>query len=147
MCKGLSCFKIISTKIIKYKNNFNYCWNYGPSTLLLHFIKYRPDQLNSNHTKIAVNSTIQFLKAALKEMPAKSLNFFGPLTTKWRPCKMFVKLNGKHLLMANIFKLHEYQRFALMKMHNMCKIWFDNKIFSLWKRLVFDYRAVENAIF
>ena len=115
----ISCFKIISIKIIKYKNNFNYCWNYGPSTLLLHFIKYRPDQLNSNHTKIAVNSTIQFLKAALKEMPAKSLNFFGPLTTKWRPCKMFVKLNGKHLLMANIFKLHEYQTFGLMKMHNM----------------------------
>ena len=58
----------------------------------------------------------------LKEMSAKSLKFFGPPTTKWRPCKIFGKLNGNHLLMANIFKLHEYQTFGLMKMHNMCKI-------------------------
>ena len=75
------------------------------------------------------------------------MKFFGPPTTKWRPCKIFAKLNGNHLLMANIFKLHEYQTFGLMKMHNMCKIWFANNIFSLWKRLVYDWRTVENAIF
>ena len=28
---------------------------------------------------------------------------------------MFVKLNGNYLLMANIFKLHEYNTFGLMK--------------------------------
>ena len=31
------------------------------------------------------------------------------------------KLNGNHLLMANTFKLQEYQTFGLMKMHNMNK--------------------------
>ena len=51
-------------------------------------------------------------------MSAKSLKFFGPPTTKLRPFEE----NGNHLLMANILKLHEYQTFGLMKMHNMCKI-------------------------
>ena len=64
-------------------------------------------------------------------MSAKSFKFFGPPTTKWQPYKIFAKLNGNHLLIANIFKHHEYQTFGLMKIHNMCKIWFANKIFSL----------------
>ena len=72
---------------------------------------------------------------------------FGPPTTEWRPCKIFAKLNGNHLLMANIFKLHACQTFGLMKMHNMSKIWFPNNIFSLWKSLVYDERVVENATF
>ena len=38
-----------------------------------------------------------------------------------------------HLLVSNIFKLHEYQTFGLMEMHNMYKIWFANNIFSLWR--------------
>ena len=69
------------------------------------------------------------------------MKFFDPPTTKWRPCKIFAKLNGNHLLMANIFKLHEYQTFGLMKMHNMCKIWFANKIFSLlrWNKKYFSW--------
>ena len=67
--KGLSYFK-------NWEIGINYCWNYGPSKLLLHFIKYCLDQLNNKHKKIAVN----------------------------------------HLLMANIFKLHQYQAFRLMKM-------------------------------
>ena len=118
----------------------NYCWNYRPSKLLLHFMEYRLDQLNSKNTKIAVNSEIQYLECCfLKEMSAKSLKFFGPPTTKWRPCKIFAKLNGNHLLMANIFKLHEYQKFGLMKIHNMCKNRFANKIFSLlrWNKKFF----------
>ena len=49
--------------------------------------------------------------------------------------------------MDNIFKLYEYQTFGLLKMHNMYKIWFANNIFILWKRLVYDWRVVENAIF
>ena len=39
-----------------------YCWNYGPSKLLLHFIEYRLDQLNKKHSKIAVNSAIQYFE-------------------------------------------------------------------------------------
>ena len=50
-------------------------------------------------------------------MSAKHLKFFGPPTTKWRPSKIFAKLYTNHLLMANIFKLHKYQTFGLMKMH------------------------------
>ena len=70
--KGLSYFK-------NWGIGINYCWNYGPSKLLLHFIKYCLDQLNNKHKKLAVN----------------------------------------HLLMANIFKLHQYQAFRLMKMYDI----------------------------
>ena len=74
-------------------------------------------------------------------MSAKSLKLFSPLTTKGRCCKIFAKLNGNHLLMANIFKLHKYQTFGLMKTRNMCKIWFANKIFSLlrWNKKYFSW--------
>ena len=43
-----------------------YCWNYGRSKLLLHFIEYHLDQLNNKYTKTAVNSKMKFLKAAIK---------------------------------------------------------------------------------
>ena len=56
-------------------------------------------------------------------------------------------LNKNHLLMANISKLHECRTFGLIKMHNTCKIWFANNIFSLWESLVYDKRAVTNGIF
>ena len=99
----------------------NYCWNYRPSELLLQFIEYRLDQLNNKHTKIALNSAIEYFKGCSqkKKISAKKLELFGPPTTKWRPSKVFAKLNGHHLLMANIFKLHKYQMFGLIKMH-MC---------------------------
>ena len=118
----------------------HYCWNYGPSKLLLLFIEYLLDQLNSKHTKIAVNSAMQYFEGC-SQMSAKSLKIFGLPTTKWWPCKIFAKLNGNHLLMANIFKLHEYQTFGLMKIHNMCKIWFASKIFSLirWNKYFHDF--------
>ena len=66
---------------------------------------------------------------------------FGPPTTKWRPCKVFANLNGNNFLMANIFKFREYQTFGLMKIHNMSKIWFANKIFSLlrWNKKYFSW--------
>ena len=63
-------------------------------------------------------------------MSANSLKFFSLPTTKWQPCKIFAKLKRNYLLMANILKPHECQTFDLMKIHNMCKIWFANKIFS-----------------
>ena len=81
-------------------------------------IEYQLDQLNNKHKKI--ENTI-FQKSLLKEMSGKSLKFFGPTTTKRRSFKIFAKLNGNHLLVANIFKLHEYQTFGLMKMHNMTR--------------------------
>ena len=74
-------------------------------------------------------------------MSAKSLKVFGQPTTKWWLCKIFAKLNGNHLLMTNIFKLQEYQTFGLMKIRNICKIWFANKIFSLlrWIKNYFSW--------
>ena len=81
----------------------------------------------------------KFWRPLSKEMSAKSLKFFGPPTTKWRPCKIFAKLNGNHLLMANIFKLHKYQTFGLIKIHNMSKIWFANNKFNFlrWNKKTF----------
>ena len=122
--KGLSYWK-------KWRVVVNYCWNYGPSKLLLHFIEYRLDQLNSKHTKIAVNSAIQYFEGCSQKKCLLKVWSFLVHPQQWRPCKISGKLNGNHLLMANIFKLHEYQTFGLMKMHNMCKIWFANNIFSL----------------
>ena len=130
------------SKILSYLKNWGigvkYCWNYGPSKLLVNFIEYRLDQLNKKHTKIAVNSTMQYFEGSSQKKCLLKVWIFGLPTTKWRPCKIFAKLNGNHLLMANIFKLHEYQTFGLMKMHNMSKIWFANNKFSLWKSLVYD---------
>ena len=96
--------------ILKNKGiGVSYCLNYGPSKLLLHLIEYLLDQLNKKHTKTAVNSTIQFFwKPLSEEICGKSLKLFGPRTTKWQPCKIFAKLKGNHLLIANIFKLHKY---------------------------------------
>ena len=123
----------------KWGVGVNYCWNYGPSKLLLHFIEYRLDQLNSKHTKIAVNSAIQYFEGcSQKKCLLKVWSFLVHPPQNSGPVNFFAKLNGIHVLMTNIFKLHEYQTFGLMKMHNMCKIWFANKIFSLWKSLVYD---------
>ena len=58
--KGLSYLK-------KWGVEVNYCWNYGPSKLLLHFIEYRLDQLNSKHTKTAENSTIQHFEGCSRK--------------------------------------------------------------------------------
>ena len=89
--------------------------------MLLKVIEHRLVQLNNKHTKITVNSAIQYFEGcSQKKMSPKSLKLLGPPTIKWQPCKVFEKLNGNHLLMANIFKLHKYQTFGLMKMHNMC---------------------------
>ena len=110
------------------------CWNYRPLKLLLHSIEYHLDQLNKKHTKIAENSAIQYFEGcSQKKCLLKVWSFLVH-----PPCKIFAKLNRNHLLMANIFKLHEYQTFGLMKMHDMCKIWFANNIFSLWKSLVYN---------
>ena len=133
--------QIYGQRFIIFKNRsieVNYCWNYRPSKLLLHFTEYRLDQLNSNHTKIAVNSAIQYFEGCCLKKCLLKFEVFWSTHHKMRPSKIFVKLNGNHLLMANIFKLHKYQTFRLMAIHNTCKIWFANKIFSLWKNLVCD---------
>ena len=126
----------------------NYCWNYEPSKLLLHFIEYRLDQLNSTHTNSSKLDNTVFWRLLSKEISAKSLMFFGPPTTKWRPCKIFVKLNSNYLLMANIFKLHKYKTFGLMKMNNMCKITYDLQItYSVCGKVWFTINGPSKMLF
>ena len=73
-------------------------------------------------------------------MSGKSSKCDCPPTRKWRPCKIFAKLNGNHLLMDINFKPRKYQTF-------MSKVWFAYNNFSLWKSLVYDKWGVKNAIF
>ena len=91
--------------------------------------------------EVAVNSAMQYFEGSSQKKCILKVWIFGLPTTKWRPCKMFAKLNGNHLLMTNIFKLHEYQTFGLTKMRNMNKIWFANNRFNLlrWNKKYFSW--------
>ena len=62
-----------------------------------------------------------FWKLTPKQVFVESLEFFDPPTTKWRFFKFFRKLNGNHILMANCSKLHKYQKFVLIELHNLSK--------------------------
>ena len=134
-------------KVLSHLKNWgigvNYCWNYGSSKLLLHFIQYRLDHFNNRHTKIAVNSTIQFFKSHYQKKCL--LKVFRCIHHKMTALQYFLEIETK--LSFNTFKLHKYQIFPLMKIHNMNKIWFGDNKFSLWKSLVYDWQAVENTIF
>ena len=81
-----------------------------------HWISSKSTQYYQAHKNSSKLNNIIFWRPPSKGMSAKSLKFFDPPTRKWRPCKIFAKLNGNHLLMANIFKLHKYQTFCLMEM-------------------------------
>ena len=128
MGKGLSYLK-------NWGIGINYCWNYGPSKLLLHYIKYRLDQLNKKHTKIAVNSAIQYFEScSQKKFLLKVWSFLVHPPQNGVSVKFLRNwTETNHLLVANIFKLYKYRTFSLMKMHSMCKIWFASNIFSLWR--------------
>ena len=123
--KGLSYLK-------KWGIGVKYCWSYGPSNLLLDFSEYRLDQLNSKHTKIAVNSAIQYCLFSKgysqKEISLKSLKLFGPCTTKRRLCGQYFQTS----LISDIW---------FNEIHNMCKIWFANKICNLlrWSKKYFSW--------
>ena len=98
----------------KWGVGVNYCWNYGPSKLLLHLVEYRVNQLNSKHTKIAVNSAIQYFEGyCQKKCLLKVWSFLIHPPQNGGPVKFLRNWT------------------EIMKMHNMCKIWFANKIFSL----------------
>ena len=118
MGKGLSYLK-------NWGIGVNYCWNFGPSKLLLHFIEYHLDQLKSKHTKIAINSATQYFEGCFqKKCLLKVWSFLFHPPQNRGPVKFLRNwTETNYLLMANIFKLQEYQIFGLVKMHNMCKIW------------------------
>ena len=74
------------------------------------------------------------------------MNPFGPPTKKWRACKNFAKLNGNHLLMANLFKLHKYQTIGLLK----CIIWAKSNLAILnpvCKKFVLRLTGCRNCYF
>ena len=125
MGKGLSYLK-------NWGIGVNYCWNFGPSKLLLHFIEDRPDQLNSKHTKIPINSTIQYFEGCCQKKCLLKIWFFLFHPPKnCGPVKILRnRTETNYLLMANIFKLNECQTVGLIKMHDIWKIWFVNNIFS-----------------
>ena len=129
MGKGLSYLK-------NWGIGVNYCWNYRPSKLLLHFIEYHLDQLNNKYTKITVNSGIHYFERCPQKkclLKIWRILFYSPQTGG--PVKFLWNwTETDHLLIANSFILQKYQAFGLMKMHNMCKIWFVNNIFSLLRR-------------
>ena len=90
--------KYLGKGLLYLKNwvtGINYCWNYRPSKLLLHFIEYRLDQHNSKHTKTAVNSAIQYFDGCSQKKCLLKVWRFGPPTTKWRPCKIFCEIERK----------------------------------------------------
>ena len=82
------------------------------------------------HTRIAANSPIQFLESHYQKNSLVKVFSTHP-KQKCGPLEIYAKLNWYHLLMAHIFKLHEYQTSGFMKVHNMSKICFVNIKFSL----------------
>ena len=123
-------------KALSYLKNWgigvNYCWNFGSSKLLLHFIEDRLDQLNSKHTKIAINSAIQYFEGcSQKKFLLKVWSFLFHPPKNCASVKILRnRTETNHHLMVNIFKLNECQTFGLIKIYNICKIWFANNIFS-----------------
>ena len=55
-------------------------------------------------------------------MSAKSVNFLVQPPQNDGPENVFAQSNGNHPLMANTFKLDDYQTFGLMKNHKKRKI-------------------------
>ena len=99
----------------------NYCWSYGPPNLLFRFFRYRLCHLDKRQANSRKLGNTFFWKLAPKQVFLESFKFFEPPTTKWRPFKFFVKLNGNHILMANFSKLRKYQTFVLIELHNLSK--------------------------
>ena len=150
--KTVDIFNFLS---VKYFNNFllflktwhirvSYCWNYRSSNLLFRFCRCYLGHLNNRQTKIAENWTIHFFwKLTSKKVFGESFKFFDPPPTKRRSFKLFAKLIANHILVANFFKLRKYQTFGFIELHNLRKCQLANAIFKLWKRSVYDYRAVK----
>ena len=128
-------------KVLSYLKNWgigvDYCWNYRPSKLLLHFIEYRLDQLNNKHAKIAVNSTIQYLEGhSQKKCLLKVWSFLFDPPQNGRPV-FFYDIERKRSFNSQYFQNSRISDFGLMKMHNMSKIWFANNKSNLCKSLVY----------
>ena len=104
-------------KGLSYFNNWGigvyYCSNYGSSKLLLHFIKYRLDQLNNKHTKIAINSAIKYFEGRSRmKCLLKVWSFLVHSPQNGGPLKFYQNWKETVFLMAHIFKLNEYQTFV-----------------------------------
>ena len=121
-----------------------YCWNHGLSKLLFCFVKYRLDQPSNKKTKIVLNSTKQFFDSYYwKQCLVKVWSISTHPQQNDRPFKIFAKLHGNYVLLANMFKLYKCQTFGLMKKDNLSKISSANNKFifltiSLWKYLVYN---------
>ena len=115
----------------------NHCWNYGPSNLLFRFFRYRLSHLTNRQTdknSRKLDNTF-FWKLTPKQLLGESFKFFDPPTTKWYTFKLFAKLNGNHIVMANFSKFYNYQTFGLIVLHNLSKGQLGDRILKLWKWL------------
>ena len=77
----------------------------------------------------------------------ESFKFFVSPTSKWRLFKLFAKLNGNHISVVIFSKLCKYQRFVLIKLHNLSKDKLADRIFKLWKSCVYDDWVVEHIFY
>ena len=96
-----------------------------------------------------LNNTISI--SLTKEMSGKSLKIFGLPTTKWPSFTIFAKLNENF---TNIFKLHEYRKFGLMKMpkkqylsYNIGKSGFTRNKFNVYKKVWFTITGHRKSYF
>ena len=139
--KGLSYLK-------NWDIGVNYCWNYGPSKLLLHFIEYRLDQLNIKHTKTAVNLTIQYFEDnSQKKCLLKVWIFLAHIPQNGDPVKFLRNwTETNHLLVANIFKLHLSITYSVCEdeikslFHNFSRAFSCQKLSQTWD-CVFHYNG------
>ena len=95
--------KYLGKDLSYFKNwgiEVNYCWNYGPSNLLLHFTEYCLDQLNN--MKIAVNSTIQNLESCSHKKCL--LKIFWSTHHKMTTLLFFLKIERKPSFNSQCFQ-------------------------------------------
>ena len=92
----------------------NYFANYRLSNLLFCFTGQNLEQLN-NSCKL---TSILFWKLVSKLVSGRSFKIFGSVTVKWQPFEIFVKLNGKDILLAFCAKLKKSKTCVFTDMYN-----------------------------
>ena len=82
----------------------NYCGNYRPSNLITDKEK-------------GLTSTL-FWKLVSKGVSGRRFKIFDPLTLKWRPFEIFIKLSGKDILLAFSITFKKSKTCVFMEMYN-----------------------------
>ena len=122
-------------------------WGYRSQLVLFHFIEYRLRQLNNKHMKRAVNLTKQFFESRCqKKYLIKVWIFLAHPPQNDGPVIFFVKLNGNHVLMANIFRLYKLRHLVYWK----CIIWAKSDLLiikSVCEKVWFTINGLSKMLF